>query len=91
MGLMNGKVEPAGTTIIEASRDDIAYEVKNHKYDVCISSNFTNYLNKIGDIDKMSEMGIISHKVAHIIKEKLDKLAAEENASLLTKENADKE
>ena len=83
IGLMNGEAEPAGTTIIEASDDELVYRIRNHERDSCISSSFANYLKKIGGIDEMATSGIISNKVAHIIKGKLDQLVAEEKTSLL--------
>lgn len=86
VGLMDDETEPAGSTIIEASDDELVYKIKNHKRDICISSSFVNYLKQIGGIDEMSAIGIISNKVAHIIKRKLDQLAAEEKASLLIME-----
>jgi len=76
-GLMNGELQPAGTTILAASENGKAYRIKNFKEKVTIPRSFENYLKKIGNIEQMVSIGIVDQEVANVIKENLSPSATE--------------
>lgn len=77
-GLLNGETKPAGTTISVASDGNITYRIPKFKEDVAIPDSFAWYMKKIGTIDGMLSMGIISKKVAGIIESELCQLQPEQ-------------
>jgi len=76
-GLMNGELQPAGTTILAASENGRTYRIKNFKEEVTIPRSFENYLKKIGNIEQMVSIGIVDQEVAIVIKENLGPSATE--------------
>jgi len=82
-GLMNGDAEPAGTTILKASESETTYRIKGFEDEVTIPDSFISCLKEVGGIDQMASMGIISEKVANIVKSKLGQLGAERNTEPL--------
>jgi len=63
-GLMNGELQPAGTTILSASENGRIYRIKDFKGEVTIPRSFENYLQKIGNIEQMVSIGIVDQEVA---------------------------
>jgi len=76
-GLMNGELQPAGTTILRAWADGRTYRIMNFKEEVTILKNFENYLKKIGNIEQMVSIGIMDQEVANIIQKNLSQSATE--------------
>ena len=78
LGLMNGELQPAGTTILATSENGRTYRIKNFKEEVTITRSFENYLKKIGSIEQMVSLGIVSQEVANVIKENLGPSSTEQ-------------
>lgn len=76
-GLMNGELQPAGTTILAASENGKTYRIKNFKEEITIPKSFKNYLEKMGNIEQMVNVGILDQEVANAIKESLNLSAIE--------------
>ena len=76
-GLLNSETRPNGTVIILASDDDMTYKVKGFEEEVEIPTQFAEYLNRIGSIDEMVGMGIITEKVGNIVKTALSEMEVE--------------
>ena len=81
-GLLNGETKPAGTTISAASDGMITYKIQKFKGEVTILDSFAGYLRSIGSIDEMVSMGIMTDKVADIVKSESGELEVEQKASL---------
>jgi len=81
-GLLNGEAKPSETTISAASDGMVIYKILKFKEEVNIPDNFAAYLKGIGGIDEMVGMGIITQKVANIVKNELGELGVEQKASL---------
>jgi len=77
-GLLNGETKPNGTTISAASNSMITYKIPEFKEEVDIPDNFASYLRSIGSIDEMSNMGIVTEKVASVAKSELGELKVEQ-------------
>ena len=77
-GLMNGELQPAGTTILAASENGRTYRIKNFKEEIMIPRSFENYLKKIGNIEQMVNIGIVGQEVANVIKENLGPSATDQ-------------
>jgi len=77
-GLLNGETKPNGTTISAASNSMITYKIPEFKEEVNIPDNFASYLRSIGSIDEMSNMGIVTEKVASVAKSELGELKVEQ-------------
>jgi len=75
-GLMNGELQPAGTTILAASENGRTYRIKNFKEEVTIPRSFESYLKEIGNIDQMVSMGIMTQEVADIMQANLTEAGA---------------
>lgn len=73
-GLLSGETQPSGTVIISASDDDMTYEVEWFEEEVEIPTQFVEYLERIGRIDEMVGMGIMTQKVGNIVKAALGEL-----------------
>ena len=80
-GLLNGETKPAGVTVSVASNGTITYKIPKFKEEVTIPDSFASYLRSIGSIDQMVSMGIITEKIAGIVKSEL----GEQKALLLDK------
>ncbi len=74
--LLGGGTKPPGITISEASDNSIIYKVQKFKEEVAIPDSFARYLRGIGTIEEMVVRGIITEKVASIIKSELGKQKA---------------
>lgn len=85
-GLLSGEIKPAGTTITAASDGLITYKIPKFKEEVTIPNSFAEYVKKIGTIDGMLSMGIITEKVAGIIKSELGQLQSGQEPSSLEDE-----
>jgi len=70
-GLLKGERKPASTTISATSDSTISYKIPKFKQEVIIPDNFASYLREIGEIDHIVNMGIITEKVAGIVKNEL--------------------
>lgn len=81
-GLLNGEAKPAGTTISAASDGMITYKVQKLKGKITILDSFAGYLRSIGSIDEMVSMGIMTDKVADIVRSESRELEVEQKASL---------
>ena len=70
-GLLNGETKPAGVTISAASDSVITYKIPKFKEEAAIPDSFARYLRGIGTIEEMVARGIITEKVASIVKSEL--------------------
>ena len=75
-GLLSGETQPGGTVIVGASDDAVAYEIEGFTEEVEIPTQFAEYLERIGSIDEMLGMGIMSEKVGNIVKATLSEAKA---------------
>lgn len=73
-GMMLGDAEPAGTVIKRASESETEYRVENFKVEVIIPCSFARYMREIGGIDEMEIVGILSDKLADLVRSKLSEL-----------------
>jgi hypothetical protein len=73
-GLFSSESQPSGTVIISASDDDMIYEVEGFGEEVEIPTKFAEYLERIGSIDEMVGMGVMTEKVGNIVKAALVEL-----------------
>ena len=67
----------------EKSKAARAEEEKRKEEEVNIPDNFASYLRRIGSIDEMVNMGIVTEKVASVAKSELGELESEHEASPL--------
>ena len=67
-GLMNGELQPAGTTVLAVSEARTTYKINGFEGQSTIPDSFADYLKEIGGIDQMVSIGIIGKKVANVIK-----------------------
>ncbi len=88
-GLLNGETKPAGTTISATSDSTITYKIPKFKGEVTILDSFADYLRSIGSIDEMVSMGIMTDKVADIVKSESGELEVEQKASLSEEKGRD--
>ena len=79
-GLLSGETGPNGTVITSASNNEITYAVEGFEEEVEIPTQFAEYLEHIGSIDEMVEMGIMTEKVGNIVKAALAELEAKRKA-----------
>jgi len=79
-GLLNGETKPQGTTITAASDDSVTYQVQGYEDEIKIPDRFAEYLRHIGGIDRMASVGIITQKIANIVKDELADLKVEREA-----------
>lgn len=77
-GLLSGETRPSGTVITSASNDEMTYKVEG--FEVEIPTQFAEYLEHIGSIDGMVDMGIMSKKVGTIVQTALAELVAKRGA-----------
>jgi hypothetical protein len=75
-GLLSGETRPSGSVITSASNDEMTYKVEGFEEEVEIPSQFAEYLEHIGSIDGMVDMGIMSKKVGTIVQAALAELEA---------------
>ncbi len=80
--LLNGEIKPAGVTVSVVSNGTITYKIPKFKQEVTIPDSFASYLRSIGSIDQMVSMGIITEKIAGIVKSELG-----EQKALLLEDN----
>ena len=82
-GLMNGELQPAGTTVLAASEARTTYKIKGFEGEATIPDSFANYLKEIGGIDQMVSIGIIGKKVANVIEKTFTQPETKEKTPLL--------
>jgi len=80
-GLLSGETWPGGTVIVSASDDDVTYEVEGFAEEVEIPTQFAEYLERIGSIDEMVGVGIMTKKVGNIVKAALSELEVKRKIS----------
>jgi hypothetical protein len=80
-GLLSGETQPSGTVIVSASDDDVTYEIEGFAEEVEIPTQFAEYLERIGSIDEMLGIGIITKKVGNIVKAALSELEVKRKIS----------
>jgi len=80
-GLLSGETRPSGTIIVSASDDDVTYEIEGFAEEVEIPTQFAEYLERIGSIDEMVGMGIMTKKVGNIVKAALGELEVKRKIS----------
>ena len=73
-GLLSGETRPSGTLIISASDDGMTYEIEEFEEEVEIPTQFAEYLERIGTIDEMVGMGMMTEKVGNIVKAVLSEM-----------------
>ncbi len=88
-GLLSGETKPNETTISAASDGMITYKIQKFKEEVTIPDSFASYLRDIGNIDEMVSMGIMTDKVADIVKSESGGLEVEQKASLSEEKGRD--
>jgi len=79
-GLLSGETRPSGTVITSASNDEMTYKVEGFKEQVEIPTQFAEYLEQIGSIDRMVDVGIMSKKVGTIVQTALAELVTKRGA-----------
>jgi hypothetical protein len=84
-GLLSGETRPSGTIITSASTDEMTYKVEGFEEQVEIPTQFAEYLEHIGSIDGMVDMGIMSKKVGTIVQTALVELEAKRKTPPATK------
>ena len=67
-GLLNGEARPDGSTILAATDSVITYRVQGLEEEVEVPDEFAKYLKSIGSMDKMIDMGVMTEKVANVVK-----------------------
>lgn len=82
VGLMNGEMEPTGTTISQALEARITYRIKGFEDEVTMPESFANYLKGIGGINQMVSVGILSEKVANILLRRIGEAGASQTTPL---------
>jgi len=82
-GLLNGEMRPKGAIVSAASDEAVTYRIPGLEGETTIPNAFADYLRKIGTIDQMISTGIMSEKVANIVKSELTELAQIREASSL--------
>ena len=70
-GLLNGEIQPEGTTISAASDQRITYRIPKLEGETTIPNVFADYLRAVGTIDEMTGMTILAGTVADIVKSEL--------------------
>lgn len=70
-GLMNGEEVPAGTTVLEAWNGGTTYKINAFDDGVAIPESFSGYLKAFGGVGGMVSAGLLTEKMATIIKKKL--------------------
>lgn len=85
-GLMNGELQPTGTTVLAASEAETTYKIKGFEGEATIPDSFASYLKEIGGIDQMVNVGIISRKVANVVEKSLTQSETKERTPLLPDE-----
>jgi len=88
-GLLNGETKPNGTTISAVSDGMIIYKIPKCKEEVTIPDSFAGYLRSIGSIDEMVSMGIMTDKIADIVKSESGELEVEQKTSLSEEKGRD--
>jgi len=84
-GLLSGETRPSGTVITSASNDEMTYKVEGFEEQVEIPTQIAEYLEHIGSIDGMVDMGIMSKKVGNIVQTALAELEAKRKTPPATK------
>jgi hypothetical protein len=88
-GLLNGETKTSGFTITAAADGMITYKIPQFKEVVNIPDDFAGYLRSIGSIDEMVSMGILTQKIAGIVKSESGKPEVEQKASLSEEKGRD--
>jgi len=66
--LIDGNLQPPGTTILQRTDQLTVYEVKNFEDDTCeIPISFERYCRSLGTIEKMKEVQIIKERTTEIL------------------------
>jgi len=66
--LMNGNLQPSGTTILQRTDRLTVYEIKKFEDDICeIPISFERYCRSLGSIDRMKDLKIINKRTAEIL------------------------
>jgi hypothetical protein len=79
-GILNGETRPEGCTISAASDCATTYRVRGLDKGIQVPDRFAGYMRKIGTIDQMVAMGIVTKKVGNVIKAELDELEVKRGA-----------
>jgi hypothetical protein len=79
-GLLSGETRPSGATVMSASDDEVTYEVEGFEKAVEIPAEFADYLKAIGSIERMVRVGIISAKIADIVRAEFVKIEGQQGA-----------
>ena len=80
--LFEGGIKPSGIMISQTSDDGIRYRVKKFEGEINIPDEFSDYLRRIGSIDSMVDMGILTRKTADIAKSESGELEVQRKAWL---------
>jgi len=66
--LVDGNLQPLGTTILQRTDQLTVYEVKKFEEDICeIPVSFERYCRSLGSVEKMKEAQIINERTAEIL------------------------
>jgi hypothetical protein len=82
-GLLNGEMRPKGAVISAASDEGVTYRIPGLEGETTIPSAFADYLQEIGTIDQMISTGVMTEKIANIVRSELTELAQAREASSL--------
>jgi len=80
--LFEGGTKPPGIMISQTSDDGIRYKVKKFEGEIDIPDSFSDYVRRIGSIESMVDMGILTRKTANIAKSESGEFEIERKALL---------
>jgi hypothetical protein len=86
-GLLSGETRPNGATIVSASDGDVTYKIEGFGEEVEIPTQFAEYLERIGAIDEMVGMGMMTKKVGDIVKAVLSEMESKPEISPAREKN----
>lgn len=88
-GLLSDQAKHPGITVTAAADGMTTYKIPKFKEEVTIPDSFAGYLRSIGSIDEMVSMGIMTDKIADIVKSESVELEVEQKTSLSEEKGRD--
>jgi hypothetical protein len=67
-GLLNGEARPDGSTILAATNSVTTYRVQGLEEEIEVPDKFAEYIKRIGSMDEMVSIGVMTEKVGNIVK-----------------------
>ena len=66
-GLLKGELQSEGITITELSGKERCYEIAGFEDEVVIPQGFVDYLAKIGSLERLADLGILTRDTVKLI------------------------